>query len=288
MTLHVQLPGATTPTEQLINMWVHGKSAHTAELYRRSAKRFLEFAGKPLHLVSLAEVQAFADFLAQKGLSASSQRSILSAVKSLLKFATHTGVLPVNVGVPLSLPKAKDTLNEKLLSELEVMTMIALETDLRNRAILRALYLLGLRVSELCDLKWKDLQPRPNGGQVTVFGKRSKTRTVLMPASLWVDLMQLRGELNDNDPVFCSRKHNNEGHLSRIAVYSIVREAAKKAGIKRKVSPHCLRHSHASHSLDRGAPIHLVQQTLGHSSVSSTSRYLHARPSDSSSLYLPG
>ncbi len=288
MTLQVEQPGATTATEQLINMWVHGKSANTAQLYRRSAKRFLEFVGKPLHLVSLAEVQAFASSLAQRGLSASSQRSILFAVKSLLSFATSTEVLPVNVGKSLTLPKAKDTLNEKLLSEMEVMMMIATQTDARNRAIVRVLYLLGLRVSELCDLKWKDLQPRSNGGQVTVFGKGSKTRTVLVPASLWIELMQLRGEAQLNHPVFRSRQHNNEGHLSRITVYEIVREAASRAGIQRQVSPHCLRHSHASHSLDRGAPIHLVQQTLCHSSVGSTSRYLHARPSDSSSLYLPG
>jgi len=288
MTQRVELPEATTATQQLLNMWVHGKSAHTALLYRRSAKRFLEFVGKPLHLVSLAEVQAFADNLAQGKLKASSQRSILCAVKSLLSFATLTGVLPVNVGALVVTPKAKDILNEKLLSELEVMTMIAQETDVRNRAILRTLYLLGLRVSELCDLKWKDLQARNNGGQLTVFGKGSKTRIVLVPASLWVELMQLRGNAGNEQPMFRSRKHNHEGHLSRIAVYEVVTEAAIRAGIKRKVSPHFLRHAHASHSLDRGAPIHLVQQTLGHASVSSTSRYLHARPTDSSSLYLPG
>ena len=288
MKLQVDQPGATTATEQLINMWVHGKSANTSELYRRSANRFLAFVGKPLHLVSLAEVQAFADHLAQKGLTASSQKSILSVVKSLLSFATKTGVLAVNVGALVNPPKAKDTLNEKLLSELEVMTMIAHETDLRNRAILRTLYLLGLRVSELCDLKWKDLQQRPNGGQLTVFGKGSKTRNVLMPASLWVELMQLRVDVGNDEPIFRSRKHSHDGHLTRITVYEIVREAAKKAGIKRKVSPHYLRHAHASHSLDRGAPIHLVQQTLGHANIGSTSRYLHARPTDSSSLYLPG
>jgi integrase/recombinase XerD len=269
-------------------MWVHGKSAHTAELYRRSAKRFLLFVGKPLLEVSLAEVQAFATSLEESGLSASSQRSVLSAVKSLLSFATQTGVLAVNVGAPVVMPKAKDTLNERLLSEMAVMTMIALETDLRNRAVLRTLYLLGLRVSELCAMKWKDLQERNSGGQVTVFGKGSKTRTILVPASLWIELMQLKKGAGDDDPVFRSRKHNNQGHLTRIAVYEIVRVAAQRAGLQRKVSPHLLRHAHASHSLERGAPIHLVQATLGHANIGSTSRYLHARPTDSSSLYLPG
>ena len=288
MTLRVEQPGATTATEQLINMWVHGKSAHTAELYRRSAKRFFLFVGKPLLEVSLAEVQAFATSLDESGLSVSSQRSILSAVKSLLSFATQTGVLAVNVGAPVVMPKAKDTLNERLLTEMAVMTMIALETDLRNRAVVRTLYLLGLRVSELCAMKWKDLQERNSGGQVTVFGKGSKTRTILVPASLWIELMQLKKGAGDDDPVFRSRKHNNQGHLTRIAVYEIVRVAAQRAGLQRKVSPHLLRHAHASHSLERGAPIHLVQATLGHANIGSTSRYLHARPTDSSSLYLPG
>ncbi|MBD2033913.1 tyrosine-type recombinase/integrase [Leptolyngbya sp. FACHB-321] len=85
-------------------------------------------------------------------------------------------------------------------------------------------------------------------------------------------------------PVFQSRKG---GHINRHQLWRIVSAAAKQAGIEGKVSPHWLRHAHASHSLDRGAPIHLVQQTLGHESVAATSRYLHARPNDSSSLYLP-
>jgi integrase/recombinase XerD len=67
----------------------------------------------------------------------------------------------------------------------------------------------------------------------------------------------------------------------------IVRKAAERAGIELPVSPHWFRHAHASHALDRGAPIHLVQATLGHASITTTGRYLHARPSDSSSRFLP-
>lgn len=272
---------------QLIEMWVHGKSPHTQESYRLAARRFLAFVGKPLHLVTLAEVQAFATSLEECGLSASTQRTIISSVKSLLSFGNKIGVLPVNVGARVNPPKAKDTLNERILSELEVQTMIVLETEARNRAVLRLLYLGGLRVSELCQLKWRDLQVRGNQGQVTVYGKGGKTRTVLLPASLWVELSQLRGDASNEDPVFQSRKGNNGGHLDRVRVYQIVTAAAKRAGIQGQVSPHWLRHAHASHSLERGAPIHLVQATLGHATVATTGRYLHARPSDSSALYLP-
>ncbi|MBW4639575.1 MAG: tyrosine-type recombinase/integrase [Gloeocapsa sp. UFS-A4-WI-NPMV-4B04] len=270
-------------------MWLHGKSIRTADYYRRSALRFLEFVGKPIHLITLAEVQGFALSLAEKGLSASTQRTIMAAVKSLLSFGVKIEVLSKNVGAPVVLPSAPDTLSERLLSEIEVLTIIDSETEPRNRALLRLLYYGGLRVSELCALKWKNLAMRDNKGQVTVYGKGGKTRTVLVPASLWVELMRLRGDAELGAPVFCSQKksHDGHGHLTREWVHKIVQAAAKRAGISGKISPHSLRHAHASHALERGAKIHLVQATLGHSSVAVTSRYLHARPEESSGLYLP-
>ena len=156
----------------------------------------------------------------------------------------------------------------------------------RDRAILRLLYAGGLRVSELCALTWKDLTSRHQSGQVTVFGKGGKTRTVLLPYGVWQELCQLRGDRGSQEPVFPSQQRG--GHLDRTQVYRIVKAAAKRAGLEGNVSPHWLRHAHASHSLERGAPLHLVQETLGHSSVATTERYLHTRPNDSSAMYLPG
>jgi len=280
-------PAEVTPHqahERLLQMWLDGHSPHTIDSYRRYARRFLEFINKPLHLVTLADLQLWRASL--MAISLSSKGTAMAAIKSLLSFAHQIGVLPENVGTALKSPKVKDTLNERILNELEVMTMISLETDERNRVILRLLYAGGLRVSELCALKWKDLKTRNQLGQVTVFGKGGKTRTVLLPESVWLELCQLRGEILPQDPVFPSRQGG--GHLDRTQVYRIVRAAAKRAGIEGNVSPHWLRHAHASHSLDRGAPLHLVQATLGHSSVATTERYLHARPNDSSAMYLPG
>ena len=85
-------------------------------------------------------------------------------------------------------------------------------------------------------------------------------------------------------PVFRSRKGRKA--LSLRQVERIVQAAARRAGVELPVSPHWLRHAHASHALDRGAPIHLVQATLGHASVATTGRYLHARPTESSAKYL--
>lgn len=122
-----------------------------------------------------------------------------------------------------------------------------------------------------------------------VYGKGGKTRAINLPASLWSDLLALRCEDHIDAPVFSSRK--KQGHLTEVQVNRIVKAAAMRVPgldqqVASKVSPHWLRHAHASHAMDRGAPVHLVQQTLGHASVATTGRYLHARPTDSSSLYL--
>lgn len=283
-------PAEVTPSDatlRLIEMWLHGLSPQTQDRYRRTARRFLAFVNKPLHLVTLADIQGWQMTLAE--LSPSSQRTAIATIKSLLSFGHKIGVLQDNVGLSMRSLQARDCLTERILTELKVQTMIASEANPRNRAICRALYSGGLRVSELCCLKWKDLKPRGSSGQVTVLGKGGKVRTVLLPAGVWNEICQLRGDAGASLAVFCSREGDKDGqHLDRTQVYRIVANAAKRAGIQGKVSPHWLRHAHASHSLENGAPIHLVQATLGHSTVATTGRYLHARPSDSSAMYLPG
>lgn len=269
---------------QLIQLWVHGRSRHTRRYYQADAQRFLAFVDKPLAQVTLADVQNFADSLEMSNLAPSSCGRTVSSVKSLLTFGNHIGVLPVNVGTPLKAPSIKNTLAERILSEEDVQRLISLEQNSRNQVMLRLLYTAGLRVSELCSLRWRDLQARnETDGQINVYGKGGKTRVVLLPPAIWSEIVSLRGVAGFNDPVFQSRKG---GHLHPSQVMRIVRAAAWRAGIDANVSPHWLRHAHASHALDRGAPIHLVQATLGHTSISTTGKYLHARPQDSSARYL--
>ena len=280
---------------KLLGLWLHGRSRHTQRAYAADARRFLFFAGKPLAQVTLADVQGFADMLGQyksdqHELAATTRARALSSVKSLLAFGHRIGVLPVDVGSALRLPSLRSRLAERILPETDVQKMLALEPGKRNRVLLRLLYAGGLRVSELCDLKWQDLQERGDAGQITAFGKGGKTRAILLSPATWHELQTLRSQGTAPEaPVFASRKkigHKKDGHLDPAQVLKIVRAAARRAGIALDVSPHWLRHAHASQSLDRGAPIHLVQQTLGHASVATTGRYLHARPTDSSARYL--
>jgi integrase/recombinase XerD len=117
---------------------------------------------------------------------------------------------------------------------------------------------------------------------VTVWGKGAKERTVLLPQSVWQELVALGA--GPDEPLFRSR--SGGGPLTPVQVRRIVTAAAKRAGIVGAVSPHWLRHGHASHALDHGAPVSLVASTLGHANVATTSRYLHAKPGDASGLYL--
>jgi integrase/recombinase XerD len=262
---------------------LHGRSAATQRAYAADAEAFLAWAAKPLRAVTLGDLQDYADQLATSQAPASQARR-LAAVKSLCAFAHRIGYLPFDVGRPLRLPPGKATLAERILPESDVQRILALETQPRNRVLLRLLYAAGVRVSELCALCWRDVQPREGeAGQITVYGKGAKTRAVLLSAATWRELATLRADAAPEAPVFRSRKG---GALTAPQVWRIVRAAAERAGIAAGVSPHWLRHAHASHALDRGAPIHLVSSTLGHADLRTTSAYTHARPGDSSARYL--
>src|SRR4028119_1802025 len=138
MTLAISFPPAPqviapgTATAQLIDLWTHGKSKNTAALYRRVAHLLLATIDKPIQWLTLQDCQGFADTLYGKELSTSSRRTYISVVKSLLSFAHRTGLIPVNAAAAVVTPKPKDTLSQKILSELEVLTMIALEPCVRK------------------------------------------------------------------------------------------------------------------------------------------------------------
>jgi integrase/recombinase XerD len=271
---------------QVVELWLSMKtSSHTRRAYAAEAARFFAFAKKPLSRVTLTDVQAWADHLRQGSLKPASQNRAVTALKSLLSFGHEAGYLPFNVGAAVKLRPHRDTLAQRILEESEVVRLIDAAPAGRNRVLLKLLYVSGVRVSEACGLKWCDTMARQEGGQITVFGKGGKTRTVLLKPKVWQQLLSLRGDAKPVDPVFRSRK--GAGALDVSQVRRIVYAAARNAGLEQKVSPHWMRHAHASHALDRSAPIHLVQSTLGHASVSTTGRYLHARPTESSSFYLP-
>ncbi|GAX46051.1 phage integrase family protein [Tolypothrix sp. NIES-4075] len=270
--------------QKLIQMWLHGKATLTQSAYQRIITKFLGFVGKSLPEVTLEDLHDYWMQLETQGNSTLTQENHLSAIKSLFSFAAKMEYIEFNVGSALKIKRSDDNLTERYLSKEEVDLLIDGTTNTRDYIILTLLYKGGLRVSELCGLKWKDLMPRGDSGQITVLGKGNKRRSIRLPLDLWQLLLSLRGNAPLDAPVFVS--HKTKGHLHRQNIHPIVKAAALRAGVNEKASCHWLRHAHATHSILHGTNLALIQKTLGHSNIAITSKYLHALPDDSSALYL--
>jgi integrase/recombinase XerD len=294
--------------DHVIELWVRLKrSLATQRAYRHDIDVFRSFVKKPLVSVTLEDALNFVEALddleivnkrgVTKRLEDNSKRRMLNAVKSLYSFAYDSGFFRVNVFRAVKPPTAKSAISQRILTEAQVLKMIVLEDDPRNHAILHTLYASAIRVSELCNLKWRSVIHREDGDgvQFDVVGKGDKPRSILLKESAWPALAALRTpDTKLDDFVFRSRQDGREGsktekRLDASQVFRIVRQAAKQSGIPNwfEVSPHWLRHCHGSHSIQRGAPITVVRDTMGHSSIAVTNTYATARPNESSSLYLP-
>lgn len=267
---------------KLVELWLHGASEETQRAYLGDVVQLLQFAAKPLHELSLGDLQDFRDALEEAGASPATVRRKLSSVKSALSFGFKTGGLPLNVGAALRMPAVRATLGERILSEADVFRMIERANvgrhAQRNRILVQTMYAGALRANEAAQLRKRDVQPHGSGGVLAIFGKGDRSRTVRISPRAFGDLVRILPD--DVDARIFA--------LSPRMIQRIVNTAAERAAIAtaETPSPHWLRHAHASHALDRGCPIHLVQQTLGHRSVQTTGLYLHARPNESSALYL--
>jgi integrase/recombinase XerD len=264
--------------EQLIELWLadkRSKSAATEYLYGLTIRQFFEVVPKTLAQIRLEDLRLYEQTLQSYRPATRAQR--IATIKSLLTFAHKVGYTPFNVGAAIKPETWKGTLSERILTEDQVAVMFAACQTEREELLLRLLYLTGGRVSEIVGATWKDLIWRDDRAQICLFGKGKKTRYVLIPAKLYWGLMRIRDGAGDDEKIF---------PLTRFRVWQIVRKVAERVGITTGVSPHWFRHAHATHALQRGAPLKLVSETLGHASILITDRYLHIRPGESSGDYL--
>lgn len=289
--LVAELPEPAAIDTTFLKTWLHGKSEKTQRAYLADIHKLYTHTGKPLQQLRLEDFHSFIDSMV--GLKKSTIARAIATVKSALSFAVKSGYLAINIGSIVKLPKLENKLAERILSESSIAKMLALETGKRNHTILVLLYRAGLRAAELCDLEWRHLQERDQAGQIAIYGKGDKTRFVLLNQETWDEVQALRKpDAMPHDYVFQSReKHLDElgqmsHRLDESMIHRIVRKAARRAGITLDVSPHWMRHAHATHALERGAPITLVKETLGHASAETTMKYTHVRPNASSSQYI--
>lgn len=269
-----------------------GASANTLGAYRRDLAKYLDFLGKlgrtDLRGVTEADVGEFVAHLsrgdAESGaapMAASSVSRALSAVRGLHKFALGEGAVDVDVAAQVRPPKQGSPLPKALRVE-EVTALIdsipvgdaAELADVRDRALVELLYSTGARVSEVTGLDVDDLDREER--LVLLRGKGGKERIVPLgrPAceAVGAYLVRARPSLatRGGPALFVNARG---GRLSRQTLWNVVGAAARRAGLSQDISPHSFRHSFATHLLDGGADIRVVQELLGHSSVTTTQVY---------------
>lgn len=242
---------------------------------------FLDGKGRDIKAVEEADLHEFLATLRDMGIGVRSQARVIAGIRGFFRYLRLEGVLEANPAELLDSPRLPLHLPEVLSVE-EIDAMIkAIPADkkesLRNETIIEMLYGSGLRVSELVDLRISRFNFTE--GFVIVEGKGSKERVVpVSPRAmelirLWMDQrQQLDIAPADSDILFLNRRGRR---LTRVMVFYIVRDLASLAGIKRKISPHTLRHSFATHLLEGGANLRSIQELLGHESVTTTELYVH-------------
>lgn len=256
-------------------------STNTIDSYMRDLAQFAHFILRQYDLqpkqVEQPMISKYMARLYELGREKSSQARSLSSIKSFFNYMLLENMIETSPAEFVEAPKSSRPLPDTLSVE-EIDRMIgSIETStpkgLRDRAILELLYSCGLRVSELCDMCIGDLFF--GEGYIRVMGKGNKQR--LVPISgVARDRIQLYLETRERNRRQDTLFLNNRGtQLTRVMIFTIIKQAAKRAGIEKNISPHTFRHSFATHLLEGGAGIRQVQELLGHENISTTEIYTH-------------
>ena len=265
-----------------------GLSENSIEAYLYDVKQLYSFFAKERNIaiepysVQPKHLQDFVLFIAETGISQATQARILSSVRAFFKYLLHNDKIETNPSELLETPKLQRKIPEVLtvdeIDDLINAIDLSLPEGQRNRAIIETLYSCGLRVSELTTMKLSNLFFEQ--GFVKIVGKGDKQR--LVPISdkakreiiLYIEnyrnFLDIKPDFEDI--VFLNRRGRS---LTRNMIFLIIKDLAQKAEIDKKISPHTLRHSFATHLVEGGADLRAVQQMLGHSSITTTEIYTH-------------
>jgi integrase/recombinase XerD len=249
-----------------------GLSVNTIQAYGRDIRRFAEgLEGEAAE----KEVVSHMSFLKEKGYATTSVYRTLMALRVFFRFLKREGYVQKDPTVLLESPKIWQLIPEVLTAQ-EVERLLKApgegEEEARDRAVLETLYATGIRVSELCNLDIHDV----GENTVRVLGKGGKERIVPIGeeaiAAIDTYLGNYRHEKGDHRPLFVTKKGRR---MNRVTVWKKVKFYARSVGIEKEISPHTLRHSFATHLLDNGADLRVIQEMLGHADIGTTDRYTH-------------
>ena len=262
-------------------------SDNSIEAYSHDIELLMQYLdsinhSKLLKDISQENIESFLAHLFDLGLSANSQARILSGIKKLYAYLLQEKLVEENPTQLISSPSIGRHIPD-VLSYDEICSMIdcidlSLPLGHRNKAIIEIMYACGLRVSEVTSLKISNIYVEDEF--IRIFGKGDKERLIpISPSTIKTLFLYIDGERKSQninskhtDTLFINRRGSG---LSRQMVFLIIKDLAEKAGIKKNIGPHTIRHSFATHLLEGGADLRAVQQMLGHSSISTTEIYTH-------------
>lgn len=260
---------------------------NSVEAYLRDIDKLTQYLQEASSLrtpatIELKDLQRFIKWIAELGMTPSSQARIISGIKAFYKYCLLENISTTDPTTLLEAPKLKRALPD-VLSFDEIENIIA-QIDLskpeggRNKAILETMYSCGLRVSETVNLKISQLYL--DVGYIRVIGKGDKERLIPIGSSAIHFITIYKNEIRvhlqpkpgNEDILFLNSRGTK---LSRVMIFLIIKDLARKVGIKKIVSPHTLRHSFATHLVEGGADLRAVQEMLGHESITTTEIYTH-------------
>ena len=262
-------------------------SNHSVDAYLHDIEKLTQFLQMQNWMYSpdqlkMEHLQQFIRWIAELGMTQSSQARILSGLRSFYTYCQAEQIIKEDPTVLLESPKLKRTLPDTLSYEEIELLLGAIDRSKpegeRNKAILETMYSCGLRVSEVVGLKISCLFL--DSGFIRVIGKGDKERLVpiggnaIKQVSIYLEQTRKLQEIKpgQEDIVFLNRRGSA---LSRVMIFLLIKELAKKAGIKKNISPHTFRHSFATHLVEGGADLRAVQEMLGHESITTTEIYTH-------------
>lgn len=232
--------------------------------------------------ITLQHLQDFLKWIGGLGMTATSQSRIISGLRNFFRYCLVENIVTTDPTQLIDTPRLQRTLPDVLSYE-EIEQMIrqidhSRDDGVRNRAIVEIMYSCGLRVSEVCNLLLRYLYL--DVGFIRVIGKGDKERLVpigteaVKHLKIYLDHVRLKQQpkAGDEEVIFLNRRG---GRLSRVMIFMIIKDLATRAGIRKDISPHTLRHSFATHLVEGGADLRAVQEMLGHESITTTEIYTH-------------
>jgi len=269
--------------EKMIEMFINhiliekNLSLNTANAYKNDLNKFkifIEQKNVDINKLDYEIFTSFIIFLKKKNYSSTSIVRIISGVRNFYKFLVARGYIK-NPEINIESPKIEKRLPE-VLTEEEIEKLLNVNKvsrkHLRNLAILELFYSSGLRISELCNLKINDLNLE--NGFIRVKGKGNRERIALLNKFSVEMLRKYLSERKTGIDEYLFLNNRNK-KISRQSVWKVVKKYAKYAGIDKDVKPHTLRHTFATHLLERGMDLRVVQELLGHKSIATTEIYTH-------------